>query len=163
MNTVGLFWLGKSSEKRRKSSTQNQDPKKGPNLRRRTWAPTVGAQIFGAVLCPLLVLEVGPMFQAREQARKKKESRSWRPCSATSEACTSSGPCKRGTSLACRSTRMYVNILVNLSMPGVSGNALRHGIQNKSRKLPRWRGTRQVSCSGPCSSARWAHAESNNP
>ena len=135
------LWVCFASERDAKKGgnpvPKTRTPKVDPNLRRRMWAPTVGAQIFGAVLCPLLVLEVGPMFQAREQARKKKESRSWRPCSATSEACTSSGPCKRGTSLACRSTRMYVNILVNLSMPGVSGNALRHGIQNKSRKLPR--------------------------
>ena len=72
MNAVGLFCLGKGSEKRWKSHTQNQDPKKGPILRRRMWAPTVGAQVLGAVLCPFLALEVGPMFQAQGQARNKR-------------------------------------------------------------------------------------------
>ena len=72
MNTVGLFCLGKGSEKRYESHTQNQDPKKGPILRRRMWAPTVGAQVLGAVLCPFLALEVGPMFQAQGQARNKR-------------------------------------------------------------------------------------------
>ena len=71
MNTVGLFCLGKGSEKKWKSHTQNQDPKKGPILRRRVWAPTVGAQVLGEVLCPILALEVGPMFQARGQAHEK--------------------------------------------------------------------------------------------
>ena len=36
------------------------------------WAPTVGAQVFGAVLCPILALEVGPVFQERGQAREKR-------------------------------------------------------------------------------------------
>ena len=31
----------------------------------------MGAEGFGAVLCPILALEVGPMFQAQEQAREK--------------------------------------------------------------------------------------------
>ena len=53
--------------------TQNQDLKKGPILYRRMSAPTVGAQVFGGVLCPLLALEVRPMFQARGQAREKRD------------------------------------------------------------------------------------------
>ena len=36
-------------------------------------APTVGAQVFGGVVCPLLALEVRPMFQARGQAREKRD------------------------------------------------------------------------------------------
>ena len=36
-------------------------------------APTVGAQVVGGVLCPLLALEVRPMFQARGQAREKRD------------------------------------------------------------------------------------------
>ena len=31
----------------------------------------MGAQVVGEVLCPLLALEVRPMFQAQEQAREK--------------------------------------------------------------------------------------------
>ena len=50
--------------------TQNQDLKKGPILYRRMSAPTVGAQVFGGVLCPLLASEVRPMFQAWAQARE---------------------------------------------------------------------------------------------
>ena len=33
----------------------------------------VDAQVFGGVLCPLLALEVRPMFQARGQAREKRD------------------------------------------------------------------------------------------
>ena len=40
-----------------------------PNLRRRMWAPTVGAHIVGGVLCPLLASEMGSMFHAQGQAR----------------------------------------------------------------------------------------------
>ena len=61
------------SDKRWNSHTQSQDPPKGPILRRRMWAPTMGAQVFGAVLCPILALEVRPMFQARGQAREKRD------------------------------------------------------------------------------------------
>ena len=35
------------------------------------WAPTVGAHIVGAVLCPILASEMGSMFHAQGQARIK--------------------------------------------------------------------------------------------
>ena len=71
MNTVSSFCVRDGREKKWKSHTQNQDPQKGLILRRRTWAPTVGAQIVGAKLCPILAPEIGDAFQAREQAREK--------------------------------------------------------------------------------------------
>ena len=60
-----------TSKKGGNPAPKTKTPKEDPNLRRRMWAPTVGAHIVGAVLCPHLASEMGSMFQAQGQARVK--------------------------------------------------------------------------------------------
>ena len=68
---MGLFCLGKTAKKGGNPAPKTRTPKEDPNLRRRMWAPTVGAHIVGAVLCPHLASEMGSMFHAQGQARIK--------------------------------------------------------------------------------------------